>query len=71
MQYDLCDIWRVRNTKSRRFTFAQKHSSGFTQRRLDYMFSLNTLQEFVTITEILTSISAFSREKKTVLELGI
>ena len=25
--YDLCDIWRVRNTKSRRFTFTQKHSS--------------------------------------------
>ena len=25
--YDLCDIRRVRNTKSRRFTFTQKHSS--------------------------------------------
>ena len=33
--YDLCDIWRVRNTKSMRFTFAQKRSSGFIQRRLD------------------------------------
>ena len=33
--YDLCDIWRVRNTKSKRFTFTQKHSSGFIQRRLD------------------------------------
>ena len=28
--YDLCDTWRVRNTKSKRFTFTQKHSSGFT-----------------------------------------
>ena len=27
--YDLCDIWRVRNTKSKRFTFAQERSSGF------------------------------------------
>ena len=27
--YDLCDIWRVRNTKSRWFTLTQKHSSGF------------------------------------------
>ena len=27
--YDLCDIWRVRNTKSKRFTFTQKHCSGF------------------------------------------
>ena len=55
--YDLCDIWRVRNTKSKRFTFTQKHFSGFIQRRLDYMFISNTLQEFVTMTEILTPIS--------------
>ena len=55
--YDLCDIWRARNTKSKRFTFTQKHFSGFIQRRLDYMFISNTLQEFVTITEILTPIS--------------
>ena len=53
---DLCDIWRVRNTKSKRFTFTQKHFSGFIQRRLDYMFISNTLQEFVTMTEILTPI---------------
>ena len=55
--YDLCDIYRARNTKSRRFNFTQKHSSGFIQRRLDYIFILNTLQELVTTTEILTSIS--------------
>ena len=54
--YDLCDIWRVRNMKSRRFTFTQKHSSGFIQRRLDYIFISNTLQELVTTTEILTPI---------------
>ena len=33
--HDLCDIWRVRNTKSKWFTFVQKHSSGFIQHRLD------------------------------------
>ena len=55
--YDLCDIWRVRNTKSKRFTFTQKHSSGFIQRRLDYILISNILQEFVTMTEILTPIS--------------
>ena len=33
--YDLCDIWRARNTKSKRFTFTQKHSSGFIQLRVD------------------------------------
>ena len=36
--YDLCDIWRERNTKSKRFTFAQKDISGFIQCRVDYMF---------------------------------
>ena len=26
---DLCDIWRIRNPKRRRFTFRQHHSTGF------------------------------------------
>ena len=52
--YELSDIWRVRNAKSR-FTFTQKHFSGFIQ--LDYISISNTLQEFVTMTEILTLIS--------------
>ena len=46
-----------KNKKSKQFTFTQKHSSGFIRRRLDYIFILNTLQEFETTTEILTSIS--------------
>ena len=33
---DLCDIWRIRNPKRRRFTFRQHHSTGFIQRRLDF-----------------------------------
>ena len=48
--YDLCDIWRERTTKSKWFTFAQKHSSGFIQHRLDYMFISNTFQKLVTMT---------------------
>ena len=54
--YDLCDIWRIRNTKSRPFAFTKKHSSGFTQCRLDLIFISNALQEFVTTAEILTPI---------------
>ena len=30
--YDLCDVWRVRNTNSKRLTFTQ-HSSGFIHLR--------------------------------------
>ena len=55
--YDLCDIWRVRNTKVKEFTFTQQHSSGFIQHRLDYFFISNGLQEFASITDVLTPIS--------------
>ena len=54
--YDLCDIWRVRNMKSRQFTFAQQHSPGFFQSGLEYVFISNTLQELATTTNILTCI---------------
>ena len=35
-KHNLCDIWRIRNTKEKRSTSRQKHCSGFLQRRLDY-----------------------------------
>ena len=55
--YDLCDIWRIRNTKVKQFTFTQQHSSGFIQRRLDYFFTSNGLQEFASTKDILAPIS--------------
>ena len=72
--YDLCDIWRVRNTKSKEFTFTQKHSSGCIQHRPHHILISNTLQEFVTMAEILTPIStnhslilfSFSKGKTTI-----
>ena len=75
--FDLCDIWRARNTKSKRFTFIEKNSSGFIQRRLDYILILNTPQEFVTMTDILTLISVdhspvlFSLSKKEKQQLEV
>ena len=27
-KFDLCDIWRIRNPKTKRYTFRQKHVSG-------------------------------------------
>ena len=35
---NLCEIWQIRNTKSKEFTFRQRHFSGILQRRLDYLF---------------------------------
>ena len=74
--YDLCDIWRIRNTKVKQFTFLQQHSSGFIQCRLDYSFISNSLQEFASTTDILTPISAdhspvlsFFHRKKVILEV--
>ena len=76
--YDLCDIWCVRNLISKRFTFTQKYSSDFLQRRLSYILILNTLQEFVTTMDILTHIStdhslvvfSLSKEKITIRSKG-
>lgn len=69
--YDLCGTWEVRITESKRFTFIQKHSAGFIQRRLYYISGSNTLEEYATTTKILTPISTdhscthfFQKKKK-------
>ena len=55
---DLCDIWRIRNPKRKRFTFRQHHSTGFIQRRLDYFFISNFLQESPKPPDTLAAFSA-------------
>ena len=47
--FDLCDIWRI--------TFRQNHFSGYIQRRLDYFFVSNSLQEAIKSVNILASFS--------------
>ena len=44
-KFNLCDMWRIRNPKIKRFTFRQQHISGFIQRRLDYFFVSNLPQD--------------------------
>ena len=56
-KFDLCDIWRMRNPKIKRFTFWQQRILGFIQRRLDYVFISNLLQESVNKTEVLAAFS--------------
>ena len=55
--FELCDIWRIRNPTEKRFTFGQNHISGHIQRRLDYFFVSNKLQESISNTDILASLS--------------
>ena len=46
----------MRNPHKKLFTFRQKHFTGIIQRRLDYIFVSNVLQESVKKTEILNAL---------------
>ena len=54
-EYDLIDIWRVKNPWSTRFPFRKKHFSGFIQRSLDYILISNSVQESVQNIDVLPS----------------
>ena len=43
-KFDLCDIWNIRNPKTKKYTFRKKHVSGLIQRSLDYFYIWNSLQ---------------------------
>ena len=45
-EYDLCNIWRIRNPLEKSFTFQQNQSSGILNCKLDYIFISSKLQEF-------------------------
>ena len=55
-EYDLCDIFRVRNPDLRRFSWRQK--TPLIQRRLDYIFISSELQEDVSEININPSIGS-------------
>ena len=56
-KYDLCDIWRIKHKNEKKYTFRQRHYSGYLQRRLDFIFISNQLQTMVNKSEILVAIS--------------
>ena len=47
---------RIRNPKNRKYTFQQKHLSGIIQRRLNYIFISQNLQEYVKIFDVLNAL---------------
>ena len=63
-KFNLCEIWRIRNPKIKHVTFRQQQISEFIQRRLDYFFDANLLQEFVNKTDVL---AAFSTDHSSLL----
>jgi len=54
MNYDLVDIWRIRNPNSKKFSWRQK--SPIIQRRLDYWLISDLLQDDVAKVDIVTAI---------------
>ena len=57
-KWDLTDIWRIRNPTRKKYTFRQNHFSGYLQRRLDYIFVTNQLQNHIKSVDIEISISS-------------
>ena len=55
--FDLRDIWRLRNPDVKQFTCRQKHASGFIQRRLDYFFISNSIQDLITHADFFAALS--------------
>ena len=53
---DLCDVWRIRNPDSIRFTYRSK--SPFLQCKLDYLFISDSIQEDVNQIDILASLNS-------------
>ena len=54
---NLCDIPRICNPKEKQFTFRQHHSTDFIQKRVDYFFISNSLQESIKNTDTFAAFS--------------
>ena len=54
IQFDLIDIWRIRNPGAKRFSWRQKNPA--IQRRLDYWLITNCIQEEVEKVDIIPAI---------------
>ena len=55
-QFNLCDIFRIRNTQLKRYTYRQTTPS--LRRRLDYFIVSNSLQTIVKDIEAIASLSS-------------
>ena len=51
----LCDIWRIRNKNTKRYTYRQR--TPFIQRRLDYIFVSSDLQDCVKTIDVIPSVN--------------
>ena len=56
LDFDLVDIWRIRNPDTKRFTWRQK--KPFIQRRLDYWLISDVCQDNIEKSDIISSINS-------------
>ncbi|CAH3163460.1 unnamed protein product, partial [Pocillopora meandrina] len=56
LDFDLVDIWRIRNPECKRFTWRQKNP--FIQRRLDYWLINDSSQDDIEKSDIIPSINS-------------
>ena len=56
LDFDLVDIWRIRNPDSKRFTWRQRNP--FIQRRLDYWLISDVCQDDIEKSDIISSINS-------------
>ena len=63
-EFDLCSVWRIKSPTRKSYSFRQNHYSGIINRRLDYIFILNKLQESSNDTDL---IAAFKTDHSSVL----
>ena len=54
LAFDLVDIWRIRNTDKKQYTWRQKRP--FIQRRLNYWLISDCLQDITEHTDLILSI---------------
>ena len=55
-KFNLRDIWRIKNTKTKRYSFRQKYVFGSIQSCLDYFFISNSIQISIKNADVLASV---------------
>ena len=65
----MIDICRVRNPSSTRFTSRKNNFSGFIQRRLDYIFISNSVQESAQNINVLPSFCSLIHDEPYMLKI--
>ena len=50
-------MWKLRNLDVKQFIFRQKYASSFIQRRLDYFFISNRLQDVIAHVNVFAALS--------------